>query len=331
MSSREKISIIIPACNEEKNLPLLFERLRSVLSKLEVDYEIIAVDDGSTDETGVVIANMSVQHDSHVKGIILSRNFGHQAALNAGLDYVDGDIIVVMDADMQQPPELIPEMFQKYKNGADIIIGVRKGNKQNSFVREKIGLIFYYLINKISDLHLEHNVADFGMYSRIVVDTLKQLPEKDRFLRGLVQWIGFNKQSVEYIADERLYGVSKYNFKKLFKLALTGITSFSATPLRFSLWVGFTMAGTGFAYAVVILFSSVFLNKNFPEGWASLILLVIFIGGLQLIFLGVIGEYISRLYYEAKGRPLYIIKKQIGIADHKIKSLYGINSKMRDM
>lgn len=328
---KEKISVVIPAHNEEKNLPLLFERVNSTMNKIGVDYEMIVVDDGSTDNTKGVIADLAAKSGECLKGIIFSRNFGHQAALNAGLDYADGDAVVVMDADMQQPPELIEEMFKKYKDGADIIIGIRISNKQNSFIREKIGNLFYYLINRISDLQLEHNAADFGMYSRPVVDTLMQLPENDRFLRGLVQWVGFNKEKVGYAASERMYGVSKYNFKKLLKLALTGITSFSAAPLRFSFWAGIAMASFGFAYALIILFSVVFLNRSFPQGWASLILVVIFIGGLQLVFLGIIGEYVSRLFYEIKGRPLYIIKKQIGFSGYKVKSLYGVNSKMRDM
>lgn len=324
---KNKISIVVPAFNEVENLPILFERIHNVCSKIVDDYEIIIVDDGSKDTTAKILEECSKKDPEHIKGLILSKNFGHQAALNAGLDYATGECIVVMDADLQQPPELIVDMFDKFRLGCDIVLAVRKHNHQNSFLREGVGKLFYIFINKVSGLNLENNVADFGMYSQEVVTVLKKIPEKDRFLRGLVQWVGFKKDVVEYVAAERLYGVSKYNFRKLAKLAITGITSFSAFPLRLSFWIGLFLSCVSFLYGMYIVLAILFFDITLPPGWASTILLISFFGGVQLTILGIIGEYIYKIYSEIKGRPLYIVKKQIGLEKNK-KSLYGINTKM---
>lgn len=324
---KEKISIVVPAFNEAENLPILFSRVSDICSKIFDDYEVIVVDDGSSDNTNEVLRKLFESNPEHIKGLILSRNFGHQAALNAGIDVATGNIVVVMDADLQQPPELIVEMHSKFREGNDIVLAIRRQNKQNNFLREKIGQFFYIFINKVSGLNLQSNVADFGMYSKEVVDVLKQIPEKDRFLRGLVQWVGFRKEFVEYVASERLYGESKYNFRKLARLAVTGITSFSAFPLRLSLWVGFIISFVSFLYGLYIVSSILFFSAILPSGWASIILLISFLGGIQLIILGILGEYVYKVYNEIKGRPLYIVNKQIGLEKSK-KSLYGINTEV---
>lgn len=320
-----RISVVTPAYNEAENLPILCGRVAQVMHALGVTYEIIVIDDGSTDGTAVALA-MLREHDSAVKGIIFSRNFGHQAALNAGLDAADGDAVIIMDADLQQPPEVIAEFYKQFEQGFDIVLGVRVENKQNSRQREAIGRIFYWAFNKMSAISMQPNVADFGLLSRKVVSTLRALPERDRFLRGLVQWVGFRKAYVSYRAAERAYGTSKYSLRKLAHLAVAGITSFSALPLRLSLWLGSLLAGLSGLYAIYVMIIRLRGQQAEVPGWASLILVVLFLGGVQLIILGVIGEYLFKMFYEIKERPLYIVERRIGFEDPAPRSHYGIDS-----
>lgn len=324
--NKTALSIVIPAHNESKNIPIVVKKLVFTLSNMGITYDIIIVDDGSTDDTAAVLEATIKEYEGVVRGIFLSRNFGHQAALNAGVDNAFGSAIVVMDADLQHPPEVIPLLYAKYLDGADIVLGVRSENKQNSFFREQIGKIFYSMINSLSELELHSNVADFGLYSERAICALRQLPEKDRFLRGLVQWIGYKKSLVEYTADKRMFGVSKYTYRKLLKLALTGITSFSAFPLRLSWWLGLFMMTISGIYILFILYTALVLRASFPPGWVSLMMVILLVSSFQFIILGILGEYIYRIFYEVKARPIYIIRKQVGYEKLPQKSLYGIRS-----
>lgn len=319
-------SIVLPAYNEASNLALISRALSEVMVKIGItNYEIIIVDDGSNDDTPALIQRLS-EGDSRIKGVILSRNFGHQAAVNAGIDYTCGAVVAILDSDFQHPPEALIEFFNKYKQGADIVFGVRNKTKGISYGKEFLSRNFYAIFNKMSDFKLAANIADFGLFSRRVINTLKRLPEKDRFLRGLVQWVGFKKDFVYYDANERLNGERKYTLKKSLKLAASAITSFSPAPLRISLWVGLLSTVSGLAYLCYILYRVIFYPSTITPGWTSIIVVVLIMGGAQLIILGIIGEYLYKIFNEIKGRPLYVINHKIGFGDYKLNSAYGIDN-----
>lgn len=321
------LSIVIPAFNEAKNLEVLINRLIVAVNKLEVEYEIIIVDDGSTDNSAKILQNLCLDN-KRLKILFLSKNFGHQAALNAGLDNSIGEAVITMDADLQHPPELVGQMYNEFKNGYDLVLGERLSNIKISKIRKGSSDLFYIIFNKLSESKIQANVADFNLYSRAVVNVLKQMPEKDRFLRGLVQWIGFNKKYFQYQADNRLDGESKYSLKKMVELALSGITSFSASPLRVAWWIGLAVAIGDFIYGVYIIFQYLFFRSSLITGWASLIIVILFVSGVQLMILGIMGEYLSKIFYEIKGRPLYIVKRSIGINNSisNNKTKYGIGA-----
>lgn len=309
------LSVVVPAYNEAGNIPLLTARLAEVLSSLVSNYEIIIVDDGSVDGTAQIVHDLQ-QRDRRIKLICLSRNFGHQAALHAGLDYSLGKAVVTIDADLQQPPELIKKMFQEYKNGYDLVLGERVFNNDGRKIKNTFSRLFYFILNKISNVEFRSSVADFNLYDRKVIDVLKKMPEKDRFLRGLAQWVGFQKTYIQYEADRRNSGVSKYGINKMFKLAITGITSFSAFPLRLAWWFGLLVTLSGVIYGTYILVEYIYFPERLIAGWTSLIIAVLIIGGAQLIILGIIGEYLFKMFYEVKGRPLYIVNYTDGFGDN---------------
>lgn len=311
MSEKNELSIVVPAYNEASNLPVLVAQLADAVSAIVSRYEIIIVDDGSSDNT-VRIVHQLQEHDQHIKLISLSRNFGHQAALHAGLDYSTGEAVITMDADLQHPPELIGQMIREYKNGYDLVLAERVFNNDNRKIKSIFSKLFYFILNKISNVEIRANVADFNLYGRKVLDVLKKMPEKDRFLRGLAQWIGFRKTYITYEANKRYSGESKYGFGKMIKLAITGITSFSALPLRLAWWFGLVVILSGFIYGGYIVVEYVYFPERLIAGWTSLITVVLIIGGAQLIILGIIGEYLFKMFYEVKGRPLYIISHMEG-------------------
>lgn len=307
MNTDFKVSIIIPAYNEAENIKVVTERLEQVLKSYH-DYEIIFVDDGSQDNTLKLIKELR-QQDEKIYYLSLSRNFGHQNALKAGLDYARGDCVISMDADLQHPPELIPEMIAKWLQGYEIVHTVREKDPEESWFKNATAAVFYKLMNLISDIRIEPGTADFRLLDRKVVDVLKGFNESFLFFRGLVPWLGFNRYGLKYRAPKRFAGKSKYSFKKMISLALMGVTSFSIKPLRISTFLGLLFSISSFIYALYAIFASIFSDKV-VSGWTSMIVSILFLGGVQLLVVGIIGEYLGKLFIESKKRPLYIIKEK---------------------
>lgn len=300
------ISIVVPVYNEFENLPFLDERLHKVLSGHT--YEIIYVDDGSSDGTDARIAELR-KANSKVNGIILSRNFGHQIALTAGLENAKGDVIITLDGDLQHPPEVIPELLAAYEKGFDVVNTARQEHQGISFFKKYSSKLFYKLFNTFANLEIEPSSSDFRLYSRRFIDAFNRLEEKDRFIRGMVKWVGFSQTTVSFKAEDRLKGISKYNFGKMLLFSINGITSFSSKPLRIPIFFGVIFCLFSFVYGIYVMYAV--LNHQTMPGWSSLIFMVMFIGGVQLISFGIIAEYILRIFNESKKRPLYIIKERL--------------------
>ncbi len=300
-----KLSIIIPIYNEQGNIDRLINRLKGVVSKLEIDCEYIFINDGSKDDSINIIKNLATI-DSSVKYINFSRNFGHQIAVTAGLDKASGDRIVIIDADLQDPPELIIEMFHKMNDGYEVVYAKRKARKGESWLKKFTARMFYRILKAITSVNIPVDTGDFRIMDRKIVDVLKQMPEQQKFLRGQISWIGFNQTYVEYERDERNAGETGYTYKKMIRFALDGITSFSNFPLKFASICGFVVSGIAFLVGLYALYSR-FISGHYVEGWTSIIISVLFLGGIQLISIGIIGEYISRLSSNVRNRPLYII------------------------
>ena len=300
------ISIIIPLFNEEGNITVLYANLISVLEKISSEYEIVFVDDGSKDRSFELISKIC-QENSKVLGISLSRNFGHQIALTAGLEHSSAEVIITMDADMQHPPEVILSLYEKYKQGYDIVNSIRTETADSSVFKKITSRYFYKIINTLSDIHIEPASADFRLMNRKTVDAFLKLKEKDRFTRGIISWMGFKQAQVEYTAPERFSGKSKYSLFKMFNFAVDGITSFSAKPLRISFYAGLIVSFVGLLYAIYAVVE--YFKGNTSPGWASTLVSILIIGGIQLISIGIIGEYLARVFNEAKNRPLYLVKQ----------------------
>jgi len=304
------LSVVVPLCNEEENVAPLVERVLGILEGLpeRPTYELILVNDGSTDATARRIRE-ELQRHPHLVFVNLSRNFGHQLAATAGLDVSRGEAIVLMDGDLQDPPELIPEFVQRWRDGYDVVYAVRRTRKGESAFKLATARAFYRIIRRLTNVAIPMDAGDFRLMSRRVVDVLKRSRERHRFLRGMVSWAGFEQIAVEYDRDERIHGVTKYPLSKMLKFAIDGVTSFSDVPLRFASYLGFTVSTAAFVYAVVIILFKAF-NLGTPEytpGWASTMVAILFLGGVQLIGIGILGEYIGRISDEVKARPLYLI------------------------
>lgn len=300
------ISVVIPAFNEAGNVKILSQRICEHLTPFG-KYEIIFVDDGSKDATLEEIKEVA-RANASIKFISFSRNFGHQKALKAGLDHAAGDCVISMDADLQHPPELIKKLIERWKEGFDIVYTIRQDLNNTGFIKKTTSALFYKIINKISDVDIPMGAADFRLMDRKVVDELKKFNENWLFLRGLVSWLGFNQTGIEYTVQNRQFGESKYSLKKMISFALQGITSFSIIPLRASIIVGLFISFLSFLYTIYALFDKFFFKTTVP-GWTSILISVLFLGGIQLIFLGVIGEYLGKMFIETKNRPNYIIKE----------------------
>ena len=306
----KKISIIIPAHNEEGNISLIYQRIRNVFYKLEhYTFEIIFVNDGSRDSTQSVLEQYSRNFDN-VKFIEFSRNFGHQPAVKAGMDHADGNAVISMDADLQHPPELIPELIQKWEEGFDVVLTNRKYPKEISYFKKKTSEMFYRFLSRISDVDLKSGGgSDFRLLDSGVVQEFRNFTEDDLFLRGLTSWMGFRQTSVNFLAGERISGESSYNIKKMMKFAFTGITAFSVKPLYLAAYLGFMFSAFSVVgYGIYVIYS--FLAETEISGWASLIMTIVFFGGLQLIILGIFGIYLGKIFKQVKERPNYIIRSK---------------------
>ena len=304
-SSQPTLCIVIPVFNEAMALPLLGDRLTAALVGIPADIRILFVDDGSVDATAqtlVAIAN----NDARVRVIRLARNFGKEAAMTAGLDHADADAVVLIDADLQDPPELIRTFWTHFEQGADVVYGVRASRAGESWLKRFTAATFYRLIDRMSDTPIPRDTGDFRLMSRRVVDALKQLRERHRFMKGLFGWVGFRQVAVRYHRDPRAAGTSKFNFWRLWNFALEGITSFSTVPLRIATYLGLLTAVGAFGYGALII-GKTLLYGEAVRGYPSLMAVVLFLGGVQLVALGVIGEYLGRIYNESKHRPLYLI------------------------
>jgi len=300
-----RISVIIPVFNEEKNLSSVYNRCISVLDSIGESFELIFINDGSKDNTYQMVCQLS-DKDARVKYINLSRNFGHQIAVSAGLDACCGNYAVIIDADLQDPPELIGNLYAKAQEGFDVVYAKRQLRKGETFFKSITAKFFYRLLKKITTINIPVDTGDYRIISRKVINVLKQMPEQQKFLRGQIAWVGFNQTAVEYQREERNAGTSGYTVKKMIRLAMDGITSFSNLPLRIATIAGFIVSGITFCVALYALYSR-FISKDYVPGWTSIIISVLFIGGVQLITIGIIGEYISRISSNVRNRPLYVI------------------------
>ncbi|MBL4586217.1 MAG: glycosyltransferase family 2 protein [Flavobacteriales bacterium] len=302
------ISVIIPVFNEERNIETLYARLLKVFEGLNVNnFEILYVNDGSTDR-GLEVIKQLARKDAHVRYLDLSRNFGHQIAVTAGLDRCTGERILIIDADLQDPPELIPELLNRMDEGYDVVYAKRSARKGESFLKKITAKVFYRMLNSITNVHIPLDTGDFRVISRRVVEVLKQMPEREKFIRGQIAWMGFDQTYVEYERDQRQEGDTGYTWRKMIRFALDGITSFSDFPLKMATLMGFVVSFFSFILMLYALYSR-FILKDYEPGWTSLILSVLFIGGIQLIAIGIIGEYIGRISNNVKDRPLYLIKE----------------------
>lgn len=301
----KKISIVVPMYNEQEVAKEFYNRTISVLTKLiEYDYEIIVVNDGSRDKTLEILLNI-VREDEHVKVINFSRNFGHQAAITAGIENATGDAIITIDADLQDPPEIIVDMIREYEKGYDIVYAKRKSRKKDTFFKRETAKLYYKILNKLSDIKIPENVGDFRLISKRVQEVFIKLPEKDRYVRGMFAWMGFNQTMVEFDRASRYAGKTKYPLSKMIKLALSGIVGFSTKPLRIIFKLG--LATTFISFILMIYAIVMKILGSVENGWSSIMVAITFIGGIQLLSLGIVAEYIAKIYGEVKERPVYII------------------------
>lgn len=300
-------SVIAPIFNEKENLPELYRRVKEVMDKTSKPWELILVDDGSSDESSDMIRALA-KKDKRVRPVIFARNFGHQVAVTAGLDYSRGDAVVIIDADLQDPPELILEMAKKWREGYEVVFAVRAEREGESWFKLWTASLFYRLIYRITDVKIPLDTGDFRLMDRKVVNVMNTMRERHRFLRGMSAWVGFKQIGVEYKRAARSAGETKYPFRKMLRLAINAVTGFSYFPLQVATFFGFFSAGMAILAMPVVIYLRASGSQAF-FGQASTLLAVLFLGGVQLISLGILGEYIGRLYDEAKGRPLYIVRE----------------------
>lgn len=299
------VSIVIPAHNEEENIIVIVDRIEKIFENLNYAFEILIVDDGGTDKTLEVIEKLASTRTNFFY-IEFSRNFGHQPALKAGLDFAKGDCVISLDADLQHPPEMFIQMLQKWEEGYEVVYTRRKEDKKQSFRKRKSSFYFYKLLNSLSSIEIEQGTADFRLLDRRVVDVFKDFKENDLFIRGLIKWLGFKQFAIDYIPEARFAGASKYNAKRMMSLAIQGVTSLSIKPLHMAVYIGFFFSFLSLLYIPYVIHA--FYSGKPVSGWASLISTIAFFGGLQLIILGIIGIYIGKMFMQNKNRPNYIIR-----------------------
>lgn len=307
------ISVVVPCYNEALVLHETHRRLDQALAGLDVDVEFVYVNDGSSDGTAEILAALSAR-DQRVRVLSFARNFGHSTAVTAGIDHASGDAVVLIDADLQDPPEVIPEMVRLWREGNQVVYGVRARRAGETPFKRATAAAFYRLINRLSDVPIPLDTGDFRLMDRRVVDVLRRMPERARFVRGMVAWVGFRQAPVHYERHARFAGETRYPLTKMIRFAIDGLTSFSAAPLRVATWVGLSASVIGLLGVVYAVAARVFTQAWVP-GWAALFVAVMFMGGVQLLCLGVIGEYVGRIYAESKQRPLYVLSEVRGFPE----------------
>lgn len=316
-NNRPRYSIIAPCFNEEGVLPELYRRICQVMDQTGEPWELVLINDGSRDKTPQLMRELRAG-DPRVKLIDFTRNFGHQIAVTAGLDYAQGDAVIIIDADLQDPPEVILQMIDRWKQGYEVVYAVRTKRKGESWFKEFTAKLFYRIIYRITDVDIPLDTGDFRLMDRRVVEAIKQMRERHRFVRGMTSWVGFRQTGVEYVREERFAGETHYPFSKMLKFALDAITGYSYAPLQIATFLGFLIAGLSAVAVVLVIYARLFMGQVGQEqfhGQATTLVMVLFLGGVQLITLGVIGEYLGRIYDEVKGRPLYLVRQVEGFEE----------------
>ncbi|OXM87428.1 glycosyltransferase family 2 protein [Paenibacillus rigui] len=327
MNTRIRYSIVVPVFNEEEVITKTYRRLKQVMDQTGEGYELLFVNDGSRDHSAELIQALS-ETDDAVKLINFSRNFGHQIAITAGMDYASGDAVVVIDADLQDPPELILEMIGKWREGYDVVYAKRLERKGETWFKKQTASLFYRILRASTDVEIPVDTGDFRLMDRKVCEEMKRLSEKNRFVRGLVSWVGFRQTSVEYVRDEREAGETKYPLRKMLKLSLDGLTSFSFKPLKLASWLGGALSLSGLLYLAIILILKLSAHSMI-SGWHAVAIIQLFCTGMILIVLGISGEYIGRIYDEARDRPLYIVRDSFGLNKRENKADSKFESKLK--
>lgn len=306
MNKNIRYTVIIPVYNEEAVVHETYSRLTTVMKSIGEPYELLFVNDGSRDRTTEIIESF-VASDDCVKILEFSRNFGHQIAITAGMDYARGDAILIIDADLQDPPELIPLMIAKWREGYDVVYAQRSKRKGETLFKKWTASLFYRILQALTEVNIPLDTGDFRLIDRKVCDAMRSIREKNRFVRGLVSWVGFQTTAIEYVREERFAGETKYPFKKMLRFSIDGITSFSYKPLKLATYLGFIVSFASFVYLFISLYQKLFTDST-VAGWISLIACVLLLNGVTLIIIGILGEYIGRIYGETKNRPLYILR-----------------------
>jgi len=302
------VSIVCPCYNEDEVVEIFLDKISDVLNKTNKSYEIIFINDGSTDNTLKTLINLKNKYQ-YIKILNLSRNFGKEAALTAGLKYSQGEVVIPIDVDLQDPPKLILSFLKKWEEGYDVVVGRRVDRSSDTSMKRLSAEYFYKIHNKISDIHIPNNVGDYRLMSRRVVQTISSMPENQRFMKGIFSWVGYKTATIDYTREARVAGKTSFNGWKLWNFALDGITSFSTVPLRIWLYLGMFISLISFIYGSIIIVKTLIYGIDLP-GYASLLSVVLFLGGIQLIGIGVLGEYIGRIYNESKQRPSYIVENE---------------------
>lgn len=305
---KKLVTILVPAYNEEEVLNLLYDRLKAIMdTNIKYNFEILFVNDGSKDNTLNIIEELR-QKDKRICYVNLSRNYGKETAMMAGFDYSKGDCVIILDADLQDPPELIPQMLEYWEEGYDDVYAKRRSRKGETFLKKFTSKMYYSLLQKVTKIEIQKDTGDFRLLDRRCVEALKQIRESQRYTKGLFSWIGYNKKEILFDRDPRAAGQTKWNYGKLINLSIDGLTSFTTEPLRFAAIIGVLVSLIGFIYMLVIIIKTLAFGVD-VAGYASTLVVILFLGGIQLIFLGVIGEYLGRAFYETKQRPLYFIDR----------------------